>query len=341
MLNRLSDLVRLRTFANTQVQPVSRVSLAAVSDLVPGEIVRAEVEAALPDGTFKVAIRNQPFLLRLPFQAKPGDLLQLSVVAREPQLKFALVMQENTPALATSLSETARFVTALLGESEKLPHMEIVHPGAPLLAGAPANSSHAAAVLRNALAHSGIFYESHQAQWVAGERTLATLMREPQARFAPLRHGVKAAPAERAGSHGAADGDGAQALPHLPELPVHRDALAMIKQQLDTLESRHVAWHGLIWHGQPLDWEVTEEPPPARELADEPAWRTQLRLTLPRLGRIAVTLQVATRGVTIALRATDAGTLVALEHASAELRQSLRNAGVTPLSITVHRDESA
>lgn len=335
MLNRLSDLVRLRTFANTQVQSVSRLNVAGVSDLLPGEVVRAKVEAALPDGSFKVAIRNQPYLLRLPFQAKAGDLLQLSVVTREPQLKFVLVMQENTPALATSLSETARFITALLGESEKLPHAEIVHPGAPLLAGMPASSAQAAEVLRNALAHSGIFYEAHQAQWVAGERTLAMLMQEPQARFAPLRHFEESAPPERAGA------DGAESTPRLPELPVHRDALTMIKQQLDTLESRHVAWHGLIWHGQPLDWEITEEPPPAREIMDEPAWRTQLRLTLPRLGRIAVSLQFATRGVTIAVRAAAADTLSALEQDSATLRQSLRNAGITPLAIAVHHDESA
>ncbi|MDR2881306.1 MAG: flagellar hook-length control protein FliK [Azoarcus sp.] len=36
-------------------------------------------------------------------------------------------------------------------------------------------------LLRQALSQSGLFYESHQAQWLAGKIDLATLLREPQA----------------------------------------------------------------------------------------------------------------------------------------------------------------
>ncbi|KVK75603.1 ribonuclease E [Burkholderia cepacia] len=47
------------------------------------------------------------------------------------------------------------------------------------------------AALRTALAQavseSGLFYESHLAQWLAGQRPLAALMREPQARLAATR----------------------------------------------------------------------------------------------------------------------------------------------------------
>jgi len=310
-----------------------------LGDLLPGDHVRALVEAALPDGAFRVAIRNQTFLLRLPFQARAGDTLQLRVMAREPQIKFALVTQEDAPGLATSLSETARFITALLDESEKLPLAWTAHADIPLLAGVPRDSAQIAAALRNALAHSGIFYEAHQAQWIAGERSLGTLMLEPQARFEPLRKIKLPALPVRAG-----DADSAIAVaddtPRLPELPVHRDALAIIKQQLDTLESRHVAWHGVIWHGQPLDWEVAEDPPHAPQSADEPAWRTRLRLTLPRLGKIDAVLMVAARGVSITLHAADADTLSALTGQRAKLQQSLRDAGVTPLGIIVRRDES-
>ncbi|AXF22014.1 flagellar hook-length control protein FliK [Burkholderia pyrrocinia] len=40
------------------------------------------------------------------------------------------------------------------------------------------------AALAQAVSESGLFYESHLAQWLAGQRPLAALMREPQARLA-------------------------------------------------------------------------------------------------------------------------------------------------------------
>jgi hypothetical protein len=173
MLNRLADLVRLRTYANTLVQPVSRVSLEALHELSLGEQVRAQVEAALPDGTFRVAVKNQSLLLRLPFPAQAGDVLQLNVAAREPQLRFSVAAPAESPAFAASLSETARFITALLGETAKLPVTTIEHAGTPLLAAPPGDHAQITAELRHALATSGLFYESHQAQWAAGDRPLA------------------------------------------------------------------------------------------------------------------------------------------------------------------------
>ncbi len=295
--------------------------------------MRAQIEATLPDGTFRVAVRDQQLLLRLPYPAQAGDTLQLSVVAGEPQLKFALIAADDAPALATSLSETARFITALLGESDKLPLAGGARAGAPLLAGPPGESRQTAAALRNALAHSGMFYEAHQAQWAAGDRSLAELLVEPQARLVPLRN-------SRANA-GTAGADPALDAPRLPELPVHRDALTMIRQQLDTLETRQVAWHGVIWHGQALDWEVAEEPRAAPAPDDEQPWRTRLHLTLPRLGRIDATLRIAGGSVSIALDAAGAGTAAALDSEIAQLQQALRDAGVTPLIISVRQNESA
>lgn len=42
------------------------------------------------------------------------------------------------------------------------------------------------AALAQAVSESGLFYESHLAQWLAGQRPLAALMREPQARLATV-----------------------------------------------------------------------------------------------------------------------------------------------------------
>ncbi|WP_175905224.1 flagellar hook-length control protein FliK [Burkholderia seminalis] len=51
-------------------------------------------------------------------------------------------------------------------------------------AGAPLPVAALRAALAQAVSESGLFYESHLAQWLAGQRPLAALMREPQARLA-------------------------------------------------------------------------------------------------------------------------------------------------------------
>ena len=338
MLNRLADLVRLRTYANTLAQPVSRVSFDALRALTLGEHVRAQVEAALPDGSVRVTVRNQELILRLPFAAQKGDNLQLVVAAREPQLRFTVAAPAAPPAVAANLSETARFVTALLGETAKLPVTAPAHAGTPLLATPPGDHVVITAELRRALATSGMFYESHQAQWAEGDRPLAALLQEPQAQLPPLANIAEDASPARVDAR-AVSGD--DALPRLPELPVHRDALSIVRHQLETLDTRQVVWHGLIWHGQPLEWEVTGHPPATDAVSEEQPWRTRLRLTLPRLGAIDATLLVAAHGVAVMVHAASDAAAATLADHQAELQQALRNAGVPPLRITVCGDEAA
>ena len=338
MLNRLADLVRLRTFASTLTQPVGRVSLDALRELSLGEHVRAQVEAALPDGGVRVTVKNQSLILRLPFPAHAGDILQLVVAAREPRLRFSIAAPAESPALATKLSETARFITALLSETAKLPVTTPAHAGTPLLPTPPGDHDQITAELRHALANSGMFYESHQAQWVAGDRPLAVLLQEPQAQLTPLAGTAQSAPTGHDDGATIGVGDGA---PRLPELPVHRDALNIVRHQLETLDTRQVVWNGLIWHGQPLEWEVTGHPPATDAVSQEQPWRTRLRLTLPRLGAIDATLLVAAHGVAVMVHAASDAAAATLADHQAELQQALRNAGVPPLRITVCGDEAA
>ena len=87
---------------------------------------------------------------------------------------------------------------------------DAAHPSGPAESSPPASASPAAdvaaaraaaaappvaalrAALAQAVSESGLFYESHLAQWLAGQRPLAALLREPQARLATVT--VQAAP---------------------------------------------------------------------------------------------------------------------------------------------------
>jgi len=322
MLNRLSDLVRLRAYADLLVQPVGRAAAVSLANLEVGSHVSALIELARADGTVRANIDGHHFELQLPFNARAGDTIAMQVAAREPQLRFMLEAGADTAPQAASLSETARFITALLAESEKLPVTSAAAAGVPLLDAPPADSRMIAHALKSALADSGMFYESHQAQWVAEERPLAALLREPQAQLAPLDAEPKAELT-------------AAGTPLLKELPVHRDALTVVRQQLETLETQQMVWQGTLWPGQTIEWKVAEDPSHENAPAAEREWQSQLRLSMPRLGGIDAALTVSSRGVRINLRATSAESAAMLEDNRQSLREGLTRAGVNTLGIGV------
>jgi len=325
MLNRLSDLVRLRAFADLLVQPVSRAAATTLDRLAVGSQVIAHIELTRADGTVRAAIEGQPFELKLPIETRAGENIALRVTAREPQLRFILEPAAEAQPRAALLSDTARFITALLAESEKLPVRTVIAAGPPLLDAAPTDSRAVANVLRSALADSGMFYEAHQAQWVADERPLAALMREPQSRLEPLPP-ADALPANQPATE----------LPQLKELPVHRDALTAVRQQLETLETRQMIWQGSLWPGQTIEWTVGEEPAASRSPGgEEREWRSRVQMTLPRLGGIDATLVVSASGVRVNLRADNADSAALLNNQRRALGAALDNAGVTPLAIGV------
>ena len=322
MLSRLADLVRLRAYSDLLVQPVGRAAAVSLANLDVGARVIALVELARSDGSVRARIDGQPFDLKLPFNARAGESIALRVAAREPQLRFTLDAGADSAPRPASLSETARFITALLAESEKLPVTSMPAAGPPLLDGPPTNSRAIANVLRSALADSGMFYESHQAQWVAEERPLAALLREPQSRLRPLTaHAMPDTPAGET--------------PQLKELPAHRDALTVVRQQLETLETHQVVWQGTLWPGQTIEWQVGREPAPPNLPDEEHEWRSRLRLTLPRLGDIDATMVVSAHGVRVNLRANTQDSAAMLDENRQSLRDALADAGVPSLGIGV------
>ncbi|MBP0619899.1 flagellar hook-length control protein FliK [Cupriavidus consociatus] len=95
-----------------------------------------------------------------------------------------------------SLSSAARAILAVMESAGPQP----VKPGTPLLPAPPAAGSMqaAAAALANAVGQSGLFYESHLAQWMSGARPLSTILQEPQA--AVPRPALQGAPGQAAAS---------------------------------------------------------------------------------------------------------------------------------------------
>lgn len=350
-LNALSALTRIfPTPASTQREPGETRFLGRLES---GQHMRATVQTSLANGEFMVALDmadGQALHMRLPPGVRSGDLLNLVFVSHHPRPTFALTADAPPAGISSFLSGTGRFIDSLLQRSSSpgssRPSSSAAPFQFPLLATPPTDGTALARSLASALGRSGLFYESHQAQWVMGTRSLADLLLEPQA-------GLSAPPGKLSGADADSRGDAvAGAYKNITDAadasdPVHPAAMALVRQQLEVFETRQFAWQGVAWPGQSIAWDATEEASQGQEDqegSNQPtsgAWNTRLRLTMPNLGQITANLRLDARGIEVRLAAADAGTAAVLQAGAAPLASGLESAGIKLLGMGVDLDHEA
>lgn len=330
--------------------------LAQRVDLVP---LKPGVEIAGPEAV-------------TPAEEVANDVRLPSRAAMEQQLGVGLsksAQRGHADAAAgagdgVSLSAAARAVSAILegraGAAGKIVGTEALLPLPSSLAGL-------AASLARTVANSGLFYESHLAQFAASTRTLAELAQEPQARLAPslkavlgppaagpadsaqalqssersaLLENAYASPQDAEGQEPAAKQAGAAApdalRSHAAGLAgIHPNAVALVRQQLELLATPVFRWGGEAWPGVPMDWEIEEE---ARQAAaddddddDEAAprtWSTRVTLTLPTLKEVEVRISLVGSLLQVHLAASENATRDVLAESRAELPERLQTLGL-------------
>jgi hypothetical protein len=341
------------------VAPVKATSLA-LPQLRAGESVRAEVTARLTDGTFRVMVDGKALRLALPAGSKPGDILELRVTEQDPKLKFEASNAPNPGKAA--VSSVGRFIGALLSE----PAGPSPRQADPILQLPPAEPSELPEPLARAVERSGLFYESHQARWVHGDYPLDRLREEPQAVLTkstgtgakaemPATVGPGGTPVEvktmvvidfdhETRSHTAPQFTGADDTSATRDTPhadlAARETLPLVRQQLDTLDTRQVSWLGEIWPGQSMRWEIAEEREGNIERGEVPQWSTRLGLSLPQLGELGAVLSIGSRGVRIALTAQEPIAFTSMKASLQELASALEAAGVAVVGLEVHRGDA-
>ncbi|WP_447780025.1 flagellar hook-length control protein FliK [Variovorax boronicumulans] len=129
-----------------------------------------------------VAVPKAANDVRLPSRAALDRLVPSGASGGE----VAAPPADGAPAsIDTRLSVAARVISAVLADLQAEPGP--VRGEAPLLlpvARQGANTAALARTLAQTVSDSGLFYESHLAEFAAGTRTLAQMAREPQARWA-------------------------------------------------------------------------------------------------------------------------------------------------------------
>jgi hypothetical protein len=182
----------------------------------------------------------------------------------------------------------------------------------PLLGGPSADAGAIEQALRKGLEKSGLFYESHVAEWADGARPRADLALEPQARGMPP--------------------------------PTDPDTAQLINLQLNAHEQGKVAWQGQLWPGRDMHWEVERDAHGRQDSGTDDgdgagegtAWQSSLRLRFGALGEVAARVVLAGDQLHIRLDAPDAGIQGLLDGHRARLAQALDAAGTPLATLAIH-----
>ena len=369
--------VRLRMQTETALHPVAPVGEipAELAELHPGQTFSARIQEVLPENTYKALVAGHSLTLALPEGAKPGDTLELVVIDRTPRLIVAQLANRTAAADAgaagyefTSLSRTAQLIGALIARDGTPPPPAALTRGEALLPAIPPNSAQLASdlapQLARAVSQSGLFYEAHQVQWVTGRRPLADLQAEPQAKHAPAPSpgsgSAGGEPAARSAAAARGEPSGAmvllqnvfgseesrqqagapQSVAANPAGAVPEELRPLVQQQLDAAATQRMAWHGEVWPGQAMNWQIE---PDGQQSGAGPAdaergWVTSLRLVTPRLGEIDARLSLTRQGARIAIATPVGASAADLLDAAPALEKSMAAAGVPLLALQVRHD---
>ncbi len=233
-------------------------------------------------------------------------------------------LSANTPQ--PTLSSAARVLTTILSTAQVGQATQLALIGKTALFGnAAPDTAELAQKLQDSISKSGLFYESHVAEWVKGERPLADLMREPQMQRLLQQGGEATA---RAAANG-------------PDL----SAAQMVNQQLHTQEQNRVLWNGQAWPGQEMQWEVRRDQREGgrgngdADSEQEAMWRSGVRFRLPLLGAVSAAVTLIGEQVHIQVQTDSDRSAVTLRAWSGQLESAMAAAGAQLSSLTISQDD--
>ncbi|WP_423043133.1 flagellar hook-length control protein FliK [Undibacterium sp. RuRC25W] len=283
-------------------------------------VFEAKVLAKIDDTTYSVNVNNKTIIVSLPQDTKIGDMISVDIKALGSSQQ-RLDLETNVPAQLKSstnllkateiqqrplqdadsfnssgqqssviqLSDFSRLIDTIL-RADTSPESPIVAPSTILTETSAMSDTHTLATeLQKQLSKSGVFYESHLADWVSGKRDLKAIQSEPQARLPSLDE--KGIPT------------------NVNDVAGYKELTHLIQQQLHTLENDNLKWQGNLLPGQPLEFEIRRQQSEKKKNAyPEEAgdyWNSIVRFTLPTLGTVSATINLHSSHLSVSVHTTD------------------------------------
>jgi flagellar hook-length control protein FliK len=273
------------------------------------------------------------------------------VVSLQPKLIFSISASSNPLSTQDQLSPTAKLLSSLMQQPMESRFVRTTQSAPPLMATqALLDPFDLAGKLQNAMGQSGLFYESHQAQWIDGGRSTQQLLTEPQNQLTlasssttqTLPGDAQNKSALTAAASAPSNTTAASAHQGTSVLSIPDPLQPLVQQQLNALETRQVLWQGKVWPEQEMRWSIQEDTPHNRGKGEpDPRWATEIELDLPHLGRVAATLHFGANGLSLNLSANEAETRQLFTASTAQLISALSDRGLQVIHTRVTSDEHA
>lgn len=309
-VNNISPLVPMYVIGDTAEELGFRFEQLNLAQLNKGQLYQGKVVARLDDQSFLVALNGSALRMALGKETHVGEQVSLRYMGGFPTPTFLLSAPSSqaTSVSYTSISPSAQLINQFLNTADnkqttsRFEAQQVVTSSPFNPVGKIAND------LRQALVMSGLFYESHLAEYMSGKRPLSAILQEPQNQPAST-------------------------------------LTSLVPQQLQTLEQQRLLWHGEVWPRQQMEWEISrhdrhhnQQDPQAAE-SDETMINSRITLHLPRLGEVTANISHVNGHMRIELLAYKGSTLALLKQQSQKLVESLEASGQTLDHLTVQAHE--
>jgi len=232
-------------------------------------------------------------------------------------------MPDRLSSAPTSLSSTGKFITQILQAAPNQGEKLSIASQTPIVATAVElkDTSTTASKLQHQINTSGLFYESHVAEWAQGKRPINDIKAEPQSQI---------------GSADITANNSATALS-----PANKEMGQIIHQQLNVLEQNIVRWQGELFPGQKIEWEIKKESQSnhTQQEIEDINWQSVVHFDLPNLGTVTAIINLQSSNLGLSLRAEQSTTVSALKDHASELATALQVAGSPLMSFVVNKNE--
>jgi len=301
-----------------------------------GQQLQGVIQSQVSPGLFKVLVAGLTVQIRLPGTPRGGDVINLRVVTKSPQLTFSIAASTSPISTQEQIGSAARLLANLaeLPLEKSLPRQ----PAGPAVwqtSGIAPDSKLLALALRDELANSGLFYESHQAQWVSGERSTAQLLVEPQNQLLDQR--IAGTNQTEVSTTPATTQSDTITLNRLDSGTVAKELFPLVQQQLHALETHQLTWTGQVWPGQTMQWEIQGEPEHQSAQQAERQWTTEMEMALPRLGDVHAKLAFSANGLKLTIHAADSATMTLMNRSMPQLQSALAGINIPLISAAVEK----
>jgi hypothetical protein len=288
--------------------------------VVPGDPRPAfQLTGALPKTPLTYSANGAPATLPGSADLESLPTADLARLARTATVSApALAQTPVDPKTAPQLSPTGRVLGEVMAAALKMPQpAETRIATAPIAQAPTADTQKIADGLQHAIDKSGMFYESHLAEWAGGERPLAELKGEPQ-----MATGRQAMEAVR------------------PGVPADPATAQLISQQLATQEQGRVSWQGQLWPGQAMQWDIARDGPEGggghgSDGEGAAPWRSNLTLRFAALGEMKANIVLSGDQVHIRLQAGSDASGDVLRAYATRLQEALAAAGTPAATLAI------